>query len=398
MRTVLFYSDVESFNFFADQLEKEFQRRGHEIFIWDLRNPPAENPHSTKHFQRFASRKVDLVICFDGIGSREDNFIQMWNIQQAVVANILMDPPFRFHPDLLRHPDRYLLFCCDREHVVYVKKYFSASVPFALFMPHAGVLPEESGSMIPFAERKYDILFTATYYRPAAHLKEAEQLCAGSASMSTLLQMIYDKLTQNSDLTMEQAVLHILKQKRISLKTEGLLSLLRCTPPIDWAIRMYHRERVVTALAKTGFELYLLGRGWENHPCAGCPNVHHIADRIPYHDTLSYMADARINLNVMPWFKAGTHDRIFNTLLQHSVPLTDPSLWLTQNFTDGEDIAFYDLDHLEQLPAIAARLLTDTERSEAIIQKGYEKTSSNLTWSHCTDWILEAVNAVYALD
>ena len=100
----------------------------------------------------------------------------------------------------------------------------------------------------------------------------------------------------------------------------------------------------------------------------------------------------------MPWFKAGTHDRIFNTLLQHSVPLTDPSLWLTQNFTDGEDIAFYDLDHLEQLPAIAARLLTDTERSEAIIQKGYEKTSSNLTWSHCTDWILEAVNAVYALD
>ena len=395
MRIVLFYSDVESFHFFADQLDREFQRRGHETFIWDLRMPPAENPHSTENFQKFASQKIDLVICFDGIGSREENFIQIWNIHQAVAVNILMDPPFRFHPDFLRHPDRYLLFCCDREHVEYVKKYFSTSIPYVLFMPHVGVLPEENRTPIPFAKRKYDILFTATYYRPADHLKEAEKMSSGSAVMYSLLQMIYENLQQNSRLTMEQAVLYTLKQQGMDLKTESVLSLLRCTSPIDWAIRMYHRERIVTALAEAGFELYLLGRGWENHPSAGRSHVHHIADRIPYQDTLSYMADARINLNVMPWFKAGTHDRIFNTLLQHSVPLTDPSLWLTQNFTDGEDIAFYDLDHPKQLPAIVSRLLTDTERSEAIIQRGYKKTASNLTWSHCADWILEAVDAAF---
>ena len=117
---------------------------------------------------------------------------------------------------------------------------------------------------------------------------------------------------------------------------------------VDWAIRMYQRERVITVLAEAGYELYLLGRGWENHPCAQYPNVHRIDDRIPYGQTLAYMADAKINLNVFPWFKSGTHDRIFNTLLQRSLPLTDRSAWADNYFTDGEDIAFYDLKHLEE--------------------------------------------------
>lgn len=104
------------------------------------------------------------------------------------------------------------------------------------------------------------------------------------------------------------------------------------------------------------------------------------------------MADARINLNVMPGFKAGTHDRIFNTLLQHSLPLTDPSHWLERYFTDGEDIVFYDLDHLERLPGIVRSLLEEPEKAEKMIQKGYEKVSRELTWSNCVDLLWAAVD------
>ena len=104
------------------------------------------------------------------------------------------------------------------------------------------------------------------------------------------------------------------------------------------------------------------------------------------------MAEARINLNVMPGFKQGTHDRIFNTLLQHSVPLTDCSTWIQENFTDGKDIALYDLDHLEKLPQIARRLLSDVGLAETIITNGYQKVSESFTWGHCTDWILEAAD------
>ena len=40
MRIALFYTAVESFNFFADQLDQEFRSRGHETFILDIMNPP----------------------------------------------------------------------------------------------------------------------------------------------------------------------------------------------------------------------------------------------------------------------------------------------------------------------------------------------------------------------
>ena len=172
---------------------------------------------------------------------------------------------------------------------------------------------------------------------------------------------------------------------------ELLEAVLGCVEDVDWAIRMYQRERVVTVIAESGLELYLLGRGWENHPAIHYPNVHRIDDRIPYGETLAYMANAKINLNVMPWFKAGTHDRIFNTLLRHSLPLTDSSAWIDENFVDGQDIVLYDLKHLEFLPDIAHRMLEDITLAESIIQNGYRKVSENLTWSHCTEWILDTI-------
>lgn len=153
---------------------------------------------------------------------------------------------------------------------------------------------------------------------------------------------------------------------------------------------MYQRERVVQTLAEAGLDVWLLGRGWENHPCARLPNVHRIDDRIPFAQTLPYMADAKINLNVMPWFKAGTHDRIFNILLRHSLPLTDSSEWIDKNFKAGEELALYDLRELEKLPELARGLLEDERKAECMIDKGYEKVKAHYTWVNCADRILQA--------
>lgn len=390
-RIVLFYSGTESFNFFTDQLVNELQKRNHDIFVLDLMEPQKDGPHSAAALSLFAAQGVDAVICFDGFGCREDLFIRNWDGLQATVLNILMDPPFRFHPSIEKHPKKYHLFCCDYEHVAYVKKYFPEMAPFVSFMPHVGMIPSEESPIIPYARRKYDILFSGTYYSPQSKLMDTKQLLGGDESKYHFYEVMYDNLIKDTSLTIEQAVLKTLKQMNLSVSETELKTIFNYSVHLDWAIRMYERERVVSVLAEAGLELYLLGRGWENHPAASYPNVHRIDDRIPYAETLMYMANAKINLNVMPWFKEGTHDRIFNTLLQHSLPLTDSSTWIDEHFTDGVDIALYDLDHLEQLPDIARGLLEDTSRAEAIIEKGYEKVLRNYTWSHCVDWILEVI-------
>ncbi len=392
MRIALFYTDIESFNFFMDQLDHEFRLRGHETFIFDLLHPYDETPHSYAHFMEFAAGRIDLAVCFDGMCVREEVLIETWDAWETVVVDILMDPPFRFHPTLERHSKNYRLFCCDRDHVEYVKRYFPREVPNVAFMPHAGAAPAKDALVSPYEERKFDILFTATYYRPQDRLGDLLRMCEGNTSMKQLYQMAYQNMIGNTALAAEQAILLAMQQGGWAVQEETLKVIFAWAENLDWAIRMYQREQVVTILAEAGFELYLLGRGWEKHSASGYPNVHRIDDRVPYAQTLSYMADAKINLNVMPWFKSGTHDRIFNTLLQHSLPLTDRSSWIDENFTDGQDIAMYDLKHLDRLPAIAESLLHDPDRAEAIIQNGYEKALKNYTWSNCADRILEAVS------
>lgn len=391
MRIVLYYSEVESFNFFTDQLSCQLKARGHETFILDLTNPPAQSPHSYVSFAQFASQKVDAAICFDGLGIREDSFIELWNFYQTAVIDIILDPPLRFHPTLIKHPHNYFALCCDRDHVSYIQKYFGQTTPHAAFMPHAGVLPEKDDIIIPFSEKKYDILFSGTYYHWESMLNNLKELFPDNKKISHFYEVMFNNLIENCRLTTEEAVLYTLSQLGWTVPNETLKTLLRCSESTDWAVRHYYREKVVTTLADAGFEFYLLGRGWENLPCVHRSNVHHLKDRVAFKETLPFMADAKINLNVFPWFKSGTHERIFNALLQHSVPLTDSSTWVDENFTDVVDIALYDLEHLEQLPQIAERLLTDRALSEGIIKNGYEKAAQNFTWSNCTDQILAAI-------
>lgn len=394
IRVVLFYSEVESFNFFTNQLRNKLQEKGCEVFILDLPRLSAGTEGVLEHvkrFENFVSEKVDGVVCFDGLGTREDELIRIWDEHQAVTVDIFMDPPLRFHPVLEKHPRNYHLFCCDREHVEYVKTYFGKEVPYVDFMPHVGVMPEEGMKKIPYRDRSYDILFCGTYYRPEDKFGEVGKTFPKDSAAYQLYEKTFHNLKQDSSLSVWKGMLATRDQLGWDIPDRVLKSMLWGAEPMDWAIRMYDRGRVISALAESGMEIHLLGRGWENHPTANMPNVHRIADRIPYRETLDYMADARINLNIMPGFKKGTHDRIFNTLLQHSVPLTDSSAWIDENFTDGKDIALYDLKHLEQLPDIAGKLLEDQKLAETIIENGYEKVAGKLTWDECAQWILEII-------
>ena len=89
------------------------------------------------------------------------------------------------------------------------------------------------------------------------------------------------------------------------------------------------------------------------------------------------MEQAKITLTVMPWFKAGTHDRNFNALMHYSCPLTDISSWMVKNFEPDKESAYYSLEHLNELPYIVYRLLNHSELQERIIEYGRERVEGN---------------------
>jgi len=387
MRIILFYSGIESFNYFTDELDNELRKRGCETYIWDLNNGFNSN-HSYDGMLQFCGKGVDAVICFDRLGVNEQVYKEFWNMLGCCVVNILMDPPFRFHPLMEDPPHKYIQFCPDMEHVEYTKKYFP-KVNKVMFLPHAGTIPEKTP--IPYSERKYDILFSGTYYKPEGYIGQIRSLVGHSKLIEIFMDTAQD-LFENSQKTIEQALKDTLNEHNMSLDTNYFKSMMRLAEPLDWMVRMHYRELVIKELLDAGFDLFVIGRGWSDFPVKAGQRLNILSDRVPFKKTFDYMENAKINLNVMPGFKAGTHDRVFNSLLLKSVCLTDTSRWLTDNFTDGEDIAFYSLSELEKLPEKVSCLLEDEEKAIKIAENGYKKVSDNFVWKNNVDVILREIS------
>ena len=387
MRIILFYSLVESFNYFTDEINSELRKRACETYIWDLRETSQSGEHSYNGMLQFCEKNVDAVICFDRLGINESVYVEFWDSLGSCVVNILMDPPFRFHPTMENPPKKYIQFCPDTNHVAYTKKHFP-NIDNVMFLPHAGTV--QNRTLIPFEERKYDVLFSGSYYKPEGYIDQIREL-VGSTGMYDIYMTAAQDLYINSKKTVEKALEDTLLQFNISLNEESFKSLMRFSEPLDWMVRMHYREVVIGKLLKAGIKVSVIGRGWENFSDIEINKLNILGDRIPFKDTFTYMENAKINLNIMPWFKGGTHDRIFNSLLLKSVCLSDTSSWLEENFTDGKDIAFYSLQELDRLPAQVKYLLENEEMSKKIAENGCLKVAEKFVWKNYVEKILGVI-------
>ena len=97
-----------------------------------------------------------------------------------------------------------------------------------------------------------------------------------------------------------------------------------------------------------GLKVHTYGEGYNYIECQHPENIiqHGSANS---QQCLDKISQAKISLNVMPWFKDGAHDRVFNSCLNGAVSLTDSSRYLDEIFTDDENILFYDLNMLRSL-------------------------------------------------
>ncbi len=393
MRFILFYEATESFNYFTDEIAKELNRRGHDTFILDLLHPRTPG-HSMEEFMRFCGQRADAIICFNRVGIHNENYIDLWNTMDTCALHILMDHPLWMHPSMEHHPRKYIQFCPDEEHVAYVKRYFP-NVEHVEFLAHAGTPDDQP--VIPYADKKYDILFSASYFTPEDRLSQLEQIYPRDSFLYAVCVEIGEDQIAHTQKPLIRSVLDILAAHNMPLSDSGVKTIMRSLTSVNWMVRMYYRGKAVEALVNAGLPVHIIGKGWHSHPCAGAPNLHILADRIDLADTFAYMRDARINLNVMPWFKEGTHDRIFNTMLRHSICLTDSSTWIDSHYTDGEDIALYDLNALDKLPDIASYWLEHPAEAEGLIARAYTKTAAHYTWANCVDSLLEAMARCYGI-
>lgn len=393
-RVIFIQNAVETLGYFSAQLALEFEQNGFAVYFVDYKNLDA----SVSGLAHFAARGKTALLTFNFIGlSGESFFLQedgryIWEYYDMQYINILVDHPLYYHSRLEHAPGRMKVFCIDRDHVAYIRRFYPEIR--ARFLPTAGNVMLESlpygdrsrdywriwnyeEELAPIAERKYDIVFTGNN----VPIRDIERkIDAMEDDYRVFYHNMIDDLMADPGQRMEEAMERHVKEELGEVGEKDLRSAMAGMVFVDICVRSRYRAAIIRELAEQGLSIHVLGAGWELLHCRKLRNVAATEGMADSNACVKAIRNAKITLNIMPWFKCGAHDRIFTAMLQKSVALTDKSRYLREEFTDGDELVFYELERYKELPSLAEGLLREPGLLQRIAEKGYESACRAHSW------------------
>lgn len=337
-------------NFMLNEIEKSFIEYGYEIINIDFNNDNISD----------IDPKKDIIITMN---SRDLlRFIDKYKLQNITCYDILIDHPLSLNCyHIISKIDNYIPIVVDTEHKEFLMKEYNVK---SYFIPLGGT---KLNYVLPYRKKIDQICFMGLPHGrriPGMNLNNDQKL-------------IFDHLVRNPDLTMHQSC-NILKiDHNINFTI------------VDKLIRGYFREQALKELIENDIPVAIMGSGWD-------ANIYKRKNVTKYDygstkDCLNLINSSKLTLNVMPWFKDGGHDRLFNAYANNSLCLTDKSKYLIENFKNKKDIVFYDLKNLKRLPELARYYLDNPDEAEEIADAGMNKVLTYHLWKHRTKELIDII-------
>lgn len=395
---------VETLGYFSEQLAFEFAHCGIDTYFVDY-----DNLEDTMgRLPRFVLRDETALVTFNFIGLSGEEFFAngrggcVWEDYGIRYFNILVDHPLYYHKRLAcPHPDM-AVYCVDREHAEYLRRFYPGIR--VRFLPLAGnvllnqMLPFSGQSrsttmcspgeqydavwnygdaLIPYERRIYDLVFTANYVPIRSIYRRIEALGPEYRDFyNGILEDLIENPAQSVDAVMERHIEEELGEISDSDKRAAMAGML----PVDLCVRAYFREEIIRKLAEQDIKIHVFGADWELLDCKKPWNIVKNEGMVNSAVCVRAVRNARISLNIMPWFKDGAHDRVFTAMLQKTVALTDESRFLRQELKDGENTAFFSLKERQNLPDLVRKLLAGPQLAEVIAENGYRAAYERHSW------------------
>ena len=355
---------------FVDCMAEGFKNLGWEVEIFDLEKEGFEA------LERLSGRTYDAVVDFNSILPKAvtDEDIPFLDTIDAPFYNYILDHPLYHHESLCVELKDYHVICLDDNHARYIRKCYR-HIKSCHVLPLAG---EAAGTKLPaINERPIDLLFTGTYTSPDMAL---DLLAKTSAGREDEARRILDLQLQNPDRPLEEIVEEAVVNSGVDPGTIDFPLLMHFCFPIDTYMAARSRCRAVAEIARSGVPLTLVGFGWDSFKeIEGLKNVT-VLGPAGFSKQFKFMSESKMVLNVMPGFKSGIHDRVFSTMLNGALSLTDETAGLLAEFTPWEEVVTYSAETPEELPDKIRKLLSEPERLAGIAQKGFKKSNKNHTW------------------
>lgn len=408
--TIIYFEGIyDTLDLFTDHLIEAFEGMGYDSFVYDAGRQEEskkkllgllEESDSDCRFTvvTFNNLGYNLDISRDklvsagqqgvteqGVADDESGRVNLWDYYGIPYINILMDHPFHYEKPLRRAPKTSIVLCTDRNHVKYIRRYFT-NIDRTDFLPHAGV---ELGSRHkPLVERGIDVLYAGALpiYTVTKMIPDLSSI--PEVDGEEMAQEVLAELVHHSDRTTEEVIEAYLKSKRSDISEQRVQELVVQMRFIDSYATSFFREQAVRILVENGIRVTAYGTGWDQCEWSDNPYLDY-RGKVLAPQILPLMNDSKIVLNTMTWFKAGAHDRIFNGMLAGAVVATDDSTYLRREFTDNRELIMFSRSELQTLPERVFDLFGHMQNAQQIADRGYQSAKADHTWKTRAEYIRE---------
>lgn len=358
------YNPYWTYEYFTEQLNQAFRRKGYEPIVLDF------DADERRFAQCVASDEPTLFITFILLVN-QPQVMEVLKPQHKWL--FLRVDPIQPCRQYIQPHDQFYISIVDQFEKDYIKTFLQSD--HVEFIPH-GVDPSLKSE--DNADRPIDVLFCATSYD---HQSVDKKIHTFNPSEQRFIYSCIDRYQSDGTRSINDLLVEI----NPALRTQYHAL-------IDHYIRAKHRLDLVRSIRDATIHIYG-GTGYDSpsFPVRGWaellrdqPNVV-IHPALRFSESLDLMRSSKIVLNSMPFFRNGTHERVFNSLALGAVPLTDKNHWFEKYFINHEEVIFYQMETVNQQ---INELLDDEDKRRRIVKQGREKVMRDHTWDRRVEQII----------
>lgn len=343
---------------FADQLAKGLRAAGETVLLLETGKIDYD------YLQQY--------LCKGYIGFQSEAFgIDFFRKLPGAKIQFWLDNPVFYKDQFQNISDDVTLMCQDEEYVKFIKQYYG--VKSVIHMPPGGHALEWKQE----CERPYDIVFIGGF------------IPEDKNSFSDSEQGYYEYMIANPRYTFHQGLREYLKQEGMSIEQTDMVDRLSELRTVCQQVINHYRKMVIDTILQGGYELHVYGESWKQYHSQWIDRLI-IHPEVSVEESLLEWQKAKVGLNIMSWHKAGMTERVANIMLSGAACLSDETAYLKSHFVVSEQIALYQLEHLQMLPKQIEMLLRN-EEWKAVAKKGYDVAIAEHTWEKRGEQLIQFV-------
>lgn len=372
----------ESKRYFTQKLADAFRRKNVNITIYSWSHGPVPD----EIVEQLRRNLPDLTCSFHQLPPQK-NGDYFWETLKLPHWTILVDPAF-YDLELMKSPFS-IISCVDRSDCDLLRSYRFENV---FFLPHA--VERELITKSVLQNKTIDVLFCGTCYDPD-HLRAYWQNIYPEEVNAAIDDAIEIVLSDNST-SFFRATLRALAQHSIDPHE---VEFDQIAYYVDSYSRGIDRLQLIRSI-KTAHIHVFGSKCWrEEKPIEDWQsylgNQANVTVHPPVHfeDALQLFKQSKICLNSMPFFKNGTHERVFAALACGALPLTSDNIFMREIF-DEKEILFYRFTELDEVDEKINFLLGEESHRNQMIISGQDKVKNYHTWDNRVEIALKELSTI----